>query len=159
MKAGDIIDTKKGPALYLGGDTTDIKNYKFPVFTEKTAAGMQGLTFRFADELTGAIRGGLSSEMTIDQAIDLEREAFEKYGKEQPLAAIAAELADAAAPAVVTLGASAPISATGIGAAALRAVPAGVAYGAGAAEGDPLERALPAIGTAAQLAGIYLGTL
>lgn len=147
MKAGDIIDTKKGPALYLGGDTTDIKNYKFPVFSGKTTAGMQGLTFRFADELTGAIRGGLSSEMTIDQAIDLERKAFEKYGKEQPLAAIASELAGAAAPAVLTLGASAPISATGIGAAALRAVPAGVAYGAGAAEGDPLERALPAIGT------------
>ena len=153
MKAGDIINTKKGPALYLGGDTTDIKNYKFPVFTEKTAAGLQGATFRFADELTGAIRGGLSSEMTIDQAIDLERAAFEKYGKEQPIGAIGAELTGALIPAAFTRGSTLPISAQGIGAAGMRAIPAGIAYGAGAAEGTPMERIAPALGT-----GLLSGT-
>ena len=56
MKPGDIINSKRGPALYLGGDTKDINNYKFPVISGLGAAAGQGATFRFLDEIVGTTR-------------------------------------------------------------------------------------------------------
>ena len=66
--------------------------------------------------------------------------------KEQPLAAVGAEISGAALPSVLSLGATTPVSATTIGAAGLRAIPAGLAYGAGGSEGIT-ERIGPALTT------------
>ena len=148
MKAGDIINTKKGPALYLGGDTKDINNYKFPIVTGLGAAAGQGLTFRFLDEIVGTARGILPGGITPQQGRELERAAFEQVQKEQPVAALAAEVGGAAVPALLSFGATAPVSATGIGTAAARAGLAGLAYGAGGAEGVT-ERIGPALSTGA----------
>jgi len=144
MKPGDIIQTKKGTALYLGGDTKDEKNYKFPVFTGLTQAGGQGLTFRFLDEVVGTARGALSPDLTMQQGRDLERAAFERIQKEEPLKAVGAEMAGAMIPSILSFGTTAPLSATGIGTAATRAGLAGLVYGAGGAEGYT-ERAGPAV--------------
>lgn len=148
MKAGDIINTKKGPALYLGGDTKDINNYKFPVISGLGAAAGQGATFRFLDEIVGTARGILPGGITPQQGRELERAAFEQVQKEQPVAALAAEVGGAAVPALLSFGATAPVSATGIGTAAARAGLAGIAYGAGGAEGVT-ERIGPALSTGA----------
>lgn len=148
MKAGDIINTKKGPALYLGGDTKDINNYKFPVISGLGAAAGQGATFRFLDEIVGTARGILPGGITPQQGRELERAAFEQVQKEQPVAALAAEIGGAAVPALLSFGATAPVSATGIGTAAARAGLAGIAYGAGGAEGVT-ERIGPALSTGA----------
>lgn len=148
MKAGDIINTKKGPALYLGGDTKDINNYKFPVISGLGAAAGQGATFRFLDEIVGTARGILPGGITPQQGRELERAAFEQVQKEQPVAALAAEVGGAAVPALLSFGATAPVSATGIGTAAARAGLAGIAYGAGGAEGTT-ERVGPALSTGA----------
>ena len=121
MKPGDIIQTKKGPALFLGGDTKDEKNYKFPVVSGLGAAAGQGLTFRFLDEIVGTARGILPGGITPQQGRELERAAFERVQKEQPVAALAAEIGGAAVPALLSFGATAPVSATGIGTAAARA--------------------------------------
>lgn len=146
MKPGDIISTPKGPALYLGGDTKDINNYKLPVTSGLPAAGLQGLTWRYYDEVVGTVRGAIDPTITAQQGRQLERAAFEKVQKEQPGAAIAAEIVGAAIPSLFTLGATAPVSATGILQAGLRAAPAGAIYGAGGAEGYT-ERVGPAIAT------------
>lgn len=148
MKAGDIINTKKGPALYLGGDTKDINNYKFPVISGLGAAAGQGATFRFLDEIVGTARGILPGGITPQQGRELERAAFEQVQKEQPVAALAAEVGGAAVPSLLSFGATAPVSATGIGTAAARAGLAGIAYGAGGAEGVT-ERIGPALSTGA----------
>lgn len=148
MKPGDIIQTKKGPALFLGGDTKDEKNYKFPVVSGLGAAAGQGLTFRFLDEIVGTARGILPGGITPQQGRELERAAFERVQKEQPVAALAAEIGGAAVPALLSFGATAPVSATGIGTAAARAGLAGIAYGAGGAEGVT-ERIGPALSTGA----------
>lgn len=148
MKPGDIIQTKKGPALFLGGDTKDEKNYKFPVVSGLGAAAGQGLTFRFLDEIVGTARGILPGGITPQQGRELERAAFEQVQKEQPVAALAAEIGGAAVPALLSFGATAPVSATGIGTAATRAGLAGIAYGAGGAEGVT-ERIGPALSTGA----------
>jgi len=148
MKSGDIIQTKKGPALFLGGDTKDEKNYKFPVVSGLGAAAGQGLTFRFLDEIVGTARGILPGGITPQQGRELERAAFEQVQKEQPVAALAAEIGGAAVPALLSFGATAPVSATGIGTAAARAGLAGIAYGAGGAEGVT-ERIGPALSTGA----------
>lgn len=148
MKAGDIINTKKGPALYLGGDNKDINNYKFPVISGLGAAAGQGATFRFLDEIVGTARGILPGGITPQQGRELERAAFEQVQKEQPIAALAAEVGGAAVPALLSFGATAPVSATGIGTAAARAGLAGIAYGAGGAEGTT-ERVGPALSTGA----------
>jgi len=148
VKAGDIINTKKGPALYLGGDNKDINNYKFPVISGLGAAAGQGATFRFLDEIVGTARGILPGGITPQQGRELERAAFEQVQKEQPIAALAAEVGGAAVPALLSFGATAPVSATGIGTAAARAGLAGIAYGAGGAEGTT-ERVGPALSTGA----------
>jgi len=148
MKPGDIINSKRGPALYLGGDTEDINNYKFPVVSGLGAAAGQGLTFRFLDEIVGTARGILPGGITPQQGRELERAAFEQVQKEQPVAALAAEVGGAAVPALLSFGATAPVSATGIGTAAVRAGLAGIAYGAGGAEGVT-ERVGPALSTGA----------
>ena len=148
MKPGDIIQTKKGPALYLGGDTKDKNNYKFAVTSGLGAAAGQGLTFRFLDEIVGTARGILPGGITPQQGRELERKSFEKVQKEQPVAALAAEVVGAALPAFLSFGATTPISATGIGAASARAGLAGLAYGAGGAEGVT-ERVGPALSTGA----------
>jgi hypothetical protein len=148
VKAGDIINTKKGPALYLGGDTKDINNYKFPVISGLGAAAGQGATFRFLDEIVGTARGILPGGITPQQGRELERAAFEQVQKEQPVAALAAEVGGAAVPSLLSFGATAPVSATGIGTAAARAGLAGIAYGAGGAEGVT-ERIGPALSTGA----------
>lgn len=148
MKPGDIINSKRGPALYLGGDTEDINNYKFPVVSGLGAAAGQGLTFRFLDEIIGTARGILPGGITPQQGRELERAAFEQVQKEQPVAALAAEVGGAAVPALLSFGATAPVSATGIGTAAARASLAGIAYGAGGAEGVT-ERVGPALSTGA----------
>jgi len=148
MKPGDIIQTKKGPALFLGGDTKDEKNYKFPVVSGLGAAAGQGLTFRFLDEIVGTARGILPGGITPQQGRELERAAFEQVQKEQPVAALAAEIGGSAVPALLSFGATAPVSATGIGTAAARAGLAGIAYGAGGAEGVT-ERVGPALSTGA----------
>lgn len=148
MKPGDIINSKRGPALYLGGDTKDINNYKFPVISGLGAAAGQGATFRFLDEIVGTTRGILPGGITPQQGRELERAAFEQVQKEQPVAALAAEVAGAAVPALLSFGATAPVSATGIGTAAARAGLAGIAYGAGGAEGTT-ERIGPALSTGA----------
>jgi|TARA_R110001632_G_scaffold233065_1_gene376230 hypothetical protein len=148
MKAGDIIETKKGPALYMGGDTKDKNNYKFPVTSGLGAAAGQGLTFRFLDEIVGTTRGILPGGVTPQQGRDLERRSFEKVQRERPAAALAAEIGGAALPALLTLGASTPVSATGIGTAAARAGLSGLAYGAGSGEGVT-ERIGPALSTGA----------
>lgn len=148
MKPGDIINSKRGPALYLGGDTKDINNYKFPVISGLGAAAGQGATFRFLDEIVGTARGILPGGITPQQGRELERAAFEQVQKEQPVAALAAEVGGAAVPALLSFGATAPVSATGIGTAAARAGLAGIAYGAGGAEGTT-ERIGPALSTGA----------
>jgi len=148
MKPGDIINSKRGPALYLGGDTEDINNYKFPVVSGLGAAAGQGLTFRFLDEIVGTARGILPGGITPQQGRELERAAFEQVQKEQPVATLAAEVGGAAVPALLSFGATAPVSATGIGTAAARAGLAGIAYGAGGAEGVT-ERVGPALSTGA----------
>jgi len=148
MKPGDIINSKRGPALYLGGDTKDINNYKFPVISGLGAAAGQGATFRFLDEIVGTARGILPGGITPQQGRELERAAFEQVQKEQPIAALAAEVGGAAVPALLSFGATAPVSATGIGTAAARAGLAGIAYGAGGAEGTT-ERIGPALSTGA----------
>ena len=148
MKPGDIINSKRGPALYLGGDTKDINNYKFPVISGLGAAAGQGATFRFLDEIVGTARGILPGGITPQQGRELERAAFEKVQKEQPVASLAAEIGGAAVPALLSFGASAPVSATGIGTAATRAGLSGIAYGAGGAEGTT-ERIGPALSTGA----------
>jgi hypothetical protein len=148
MKPGDIINSKKGPALYLGGDTKDINNYKFPVISGLPAAAGQGLTFRFLDEIVGTARGILPGGITPQQGRELERAAFEQVQEERPGAALAAEIGGAAIPALFTAGATTPVSATGIGVTAARAGLSGLAYGAGGAEGTT-ERIGPALGTGA----------
>jgi len=146
MKAGDIVNTKKGPALYIGGETKDIKNYKFPVTSGLGAATGQGLTFRFYDEIIGTARGILPGGVTPQQGRDLERAAFEEIQKDRPAAAIAAEIGGAAIPALLTGGGSIPITARGIGAAGLKSLGGGLIYGAGSGEGVT-ERISPAITT------------
>jgi hypothetical protein len=148
MKPGDIINTKEGPRLYMGGETTDKASYKKPITSGLTAAGLQGATFRWVDEIVGTARGILPGGITPAQGRELERRSFEKVQKEQPLAAVGAEIAGAALPSALTLGATTPVSATTIGAAGLRAIPAGLAYGAGGAEGTT-ERIGPAVTTGA----------
>jgi hypothetical protein len=146
MKPGDIINTKEGPRLYMGGETTDKASYKKPITSGLTAAGLQGATFRWVDEIVGTARGILPGGITPAQGRELERRSFEKVQKEQPLAAVGAEIAGAALPSALTLGATTPVSATTIGAAGLRAIPAGLAYGAGGSEGIT-ERIGPAVTT------------
>ena len=44
MKPGDIINTKEGPRLYMGGETTDKASYKKPITSGLTAAGSVSYT-------------------------------------------------------------------------------------------------------------------
>jgi hypothetical protein len=148
MKPGDIINTKEGPRLYMGGETTDKASYKKPITSGLTAAAAQGASFRWVDEIVGTARGILPGGVTPAQGRELERRSFEQIQKERPVASAAAEIAGAALPAVLTMGATAPVSTTGILAAGARAIPAGLAYGAGGAEGTT-ERIGPALTTGA----------
>jgi hypothetical protein len=99
------------------------------------ASTLGGTTFQFQDEILGGIRGALSPNLTMQEGIDLERKALEKYQKENPLTSLGYEAAGAVLPAIATFGASSPLSAAKVGTTAVKAGASGFAYGAGSGEG------------------------
>ena len=126
---------KEGAYLYKGGDPSDENSWKSNVMSGPFASTAGGTTFQFQDEILGGIRGVLSPNLTIQEGIDLERKALEKYQKENPLKSLGYEMGGAILPAIATFGASAPLSAAKVGTTALKAGASGAAYGAGSGEG------------------------
>lgn len=131
----------------------------------------QGASFGFSDEAIGAFRGAISPELSVGEGIDKERELLHGYRNSHPVAAGVAEGAGAVATsagmmAPARAGARALGAASGGGgrlgealgrmggltpahvnrsrrlkSMATEGAAAGAVYGAGAAEGNPLERA------------------
>jgi hypothetical protein len=118
----------------------------------------QGLAMRFGDEAVGILRGIIDPDLTIDEAIEEEREAIELAQKEFPNKSLALEIGGAVVPAIAlspfTGGASIPAT---IGRYALgtggRLVTQGAIQGGatavGGLEGDITERFVENPGTIA----------
>tara|TARA_R100001244_G_scaffold3443_1_gene4791 strand:+ start:1787 stop:3766 length:1980 start_codon:yes stop_codon:yes gene_type:complete len=125
-------------------------------WTDRARLASQGATYNFSDELIGTIRGLVSGDLTVGQAIDLEREQLAKSRKKP--GALATEIGGAVLPGLLLApfsgGASAAVSLAnlakiGAGQGALATV--------GAAEGDPIERVVEnplAIATGAAIGGV-----
>jgi hypothetical protein len=126
---------KEGAYLYKGGNPSDQNSWKNNVMSGPVASTLGGTTFQFQDEILGGIRGALSPNLTMQEGIDLERKALEKYQKENPLTSLGYEAAGAVLPAIATFGASSPLSAAKVGTTAVKAGASGFAYGAGSGEG------------------------
>jgi len=124
-----------GAYLYKGGNPKDQNSWKSNVMSGPFASTAGGTTYQFQDEILGGIRGALSPNLTMQEGIDLERKALEKYQKENPLTSLGYEAAGAILPAIATFGASAPLSAAKVGTTAMKAGASGFAYGAGSGEG------------------------
>jgi len=129
------FNNMEGAHLYKGGDPNNQNSWKSNVMSGPFASTAGGTTFQFQDEILGGIRGALSPNLTMQEGIDLERKALEKYQKENPLTSLGYEAAGAILPAIATFGASAPLSAAKVGTTALKAGASGFAYGAGSGEG------------------------
>jgi hypothetical protein len=105
------------------------------------AAG-QGVTLGWSDELVGGVRGALSPNLTVSEAIGREREGLKRYKEDHPIASplieIGSGIASGAAASLATGGAALPTLA--------RAVKVGASLGAvggaGMSEGNVLDRAV-----------------
>lgn len=109
---------------------------------------VQGTTFGFADEMRGAVQGGLAAMQggefgsVYDQTVDESRGALAHERNVNPWGSIASEVAGAIPTGMVAGGQLAGRGATALARAATGALVGGaqgVAYGAGSSEADTLE--------------------
>ena len=122
-------------------------------------AGAQGLTFGFADEIEAAVRAAFDSGKTYAEVVKEVRGQIDSFRQRNPAAAFGTEIAGAILPTIAaqfipgvgqaaTAGrATQLMRAAGMGAGSQRIARVagtsgaqGAIYGAGAAEGNPLER-------------------
>jgi len=120
------------------------------VFRGALAPALRGPTFGLGDEIVGGIRGALSRDLTVGQAIEAERGEYDRFSGEHPVASVVTEIGTGALTGAGAFRAATKIPAVARAAAALRSAPrvarggarlAGAAaeggvYGIGAAEGD-----------------------
>lgn len=99
--------------------------------------GAQGLTFGFADELTG-LGESVFTDKTYEQARDESRRAYRMAQEANPGTYLAGQVGGAALPAVVSFGASAPVSAASLGRVAATAALQGALQGVGESEAQSL---------------------
>lgn len=125
-----------------------------PRFTETQSSILdpfvQGTTFGFADEMRGAVQGGLAAAQggdfgsTYNQVVDESRNALDREREVNPWGSVAAEVAGAIPTGMVAGGQLAGKGATllgRVGTGALVGGAQGGVYGAGAANGDLEDRA------------------
>ena len=124
-----------------------------------TRAGAQGLTFGFADEIEAAVRAAFDSGKTYAEVVKDVRGQIDSFRQRNPAAAYGTEIAGAILPTIAaqfipgvgqaaTAGrATQLMRAAGMGTGSQRVARVagtsgaqGAIYGAGAAEGNPLER-------------------
>lgn len=108
-------------------------------WTDRARLSSQGATYNISDELIGTIRGLVSGDLTVGQAIDQEREQLAE-ARQKP-GALAYEMGGAVLPGLLLApfsgGASAAMT---IGNLAKIGAGQGALATVGAAEGDPFER-------------------
>jgi hypothetical protein len=147
------FSNKDGAYLYKGGDPSDKNSWQSNILSGPVASAGSGLTFAFQDELVGGIRGALDPNLSVKDAIQLEREALKDYQKKSPAASLGYEVGGAALPAIATFGGSAPLSTAKIGTTAVKAAGSGFTYGLGAGE-SPQDKLLQGLMTAPFSAGV-----
>jgi len=136
-----------------------VSNQQESGFADFTRAGAQGLTFGFADEIEAAVRAAFDSGKTYAEVVKDVRGQIDSFRERSPAAAYGTEIAGAILPTIAaqfipgvgqaaTAGrATQLMRAAGMGAGSQRVARVagtsgaqGAVYGAGAAEGTPLER-------------------
>lgn len=138
-----------------------------PKFTQPESSILdpfvQGTTFGFADELRGAVQGGLARlnggdfGSTYDQSVDQSRHALDHERSVNPVGSIAAEVAGAIPTGMLAGGQLAARGATTlarVGTGAAVGLGQGAVYGAGSSNGDLGERAQSALLSGAVGGGI-----
>ena len=129
-----------------------------PAFTETKSSMLdpfvQGTTFGFADEMRGAVQGGISALQggdfgdTYKRVVDESRNALDHERRVNPVGSVAAEIAGAIPTGIVAGGNLAGRGATLAGRALTGAAVGGAqgfTYGVGAGEGDLGQRAQQAV--------------
>lgn len=118
---------------------------------------VQGTTFGWADEMRGAVQGGLAAMQgkdfgqTYNQVVDESRQSLAQERKVNPVGSFVAELAGAV-PTGMGLGGNLVAKGATLGARAIGGMLVGAGqgalYGAGAGEGDLSQRAMQAVPSA-----------
>jgi hypothetical protein len=83
--------------------------------TQRIRTAAQGLTLGFGDEIEAGVRHPFDSERRSDKLSELQG-GIKAYQAARPLESMAYELGGAVAPAILSLGGSAPVSAAAVGA-------------------------------------------
>lgn len=117
--------------------------------SQKLRTAAQGATFGFADEIEAGVKS-LVGEETYRQNVDKIRAQIKQYREDAPVESAVYEIAGAIAPALLSRGASAPLSMTQI---AGRAIGEGAVSGYGSSEGDIVQQ-LTQTATGAGLGGV-----
>ena len=125
------------------GDQRDQEEEKTKVHEAIALNALQGISFGFADEILGGARGVFDPNQTIGESIEAGRAATEKSRQDRPVLSLASEVIGGFA--VPGLGGAKALKGAktfgqGIKRGAAVGGAEGLLFGAGAAEGDPLER-------------------